>query len=91
MWWFGHHGLGYGGMMFGGVMMLLFWGGLILLGWLLIRNVFSSGRRSGVQQDNPPKGSPPTNTALEILKERYARGEITKAEFEEIRRDIIET
>ncbi|OGC41364.1 hypothetical protein A2Y85_02085 [candidate division WOR-3 bacterium RBG_13_43_14] len=29
------------------------------------------------------------DTALEILKERYARGEITKNDFEKIKKDIL--
>jgi putative membrane protein len=33
-------------------------------------------------------GEPPPETALEVLKKRYARGEISKAEFEEKKRDI---
>ena len=33
-------------------------------------------------------GSPEGETALDILKKRYARGEINKDEFEQMKRDI---
>jgi putative membrane protein len=36
----------------------------------------------------PPAGAPPAETALDILKKRYARGEIGKEEFEQKKRDL---
>lgn len=77
MW--GYDGFGYGG--FGmGIGMLFFWGLIIAAIVMLVRG-FSA--KSG--------GSEPRlreKTALDILGERYARGEIGKAEFEEKRRDL---
>ena len=80
MW--GYNGLGYGG--FGGfgmgIGMLLFWGLIIAVIFLLVRGF---GSRSGGNEARPRE-----RTALDILGERYARGEIGKAEFEEKRRDL---
>lgn len=36
----------------------------------------------------PGQGSQKPESALEILQKRYARGEITKEEFDQIRRDL---
>jgi uncharacterized membrane protein len=36
----------------------------------------------------PPGGGPPTESALDILKRRYASGEITCEQFERMRRDV---
>ena len=58
------------------VMMLVFWG-LVITGIVLaIRWLAGQGERSR------------SDRALEILRERYARGEINKEEFDAKRRDL---
>lgn len=47
------------------------------LGWL-------PQNRQPTRSDTPDTGQ----SALDILKERYARGEITKAEYEEMRDEL---
>lgn len=63
-------------------MMLMFWGGLIALAVLIIRSFTNGGSRSSSSDLSSQK------TPLQILEERYARGEIGKEEFESIRADI---
>jgi putative membrane protein len=80
MWGDGWHGSwGWGHMFFGSFMMLLFWGGLIIVIVLAVRWVSTGPARGG---DGPAPG----NRALDILEERYARGEIEKEEYQERRR-----
>lgn len=73
-------------MILGGLMMFAFWGGLIVLVLFAVKAIFgsSSNRSSGGYDAGPPR----PNRALEILQERYARGEISKAEYEEMREDL---
>jgi putative membrane protein len=54
--------------------------GLIVAIVLLVRNAQSTGSAA-------VGGSRPGN-ALEILKERFARGEITREEYQDMRRDL---
>jgi putative membrane protein len=73
--------LGFGG--FGIILMVLFWGGLIFGGVWLVKTLFNTG------QDNQNGPAAPRRTsAREILDQRYARGEISREEFEQIKSDI---
>lgn len=74
-----HYGWGWGHMIFGSVMMIVFWGGIILAIVLAIRWL---GGGSGQRAEPQPR----TKAALDILHERFARGEIDKEEFEERKR-----
>ena len=69
---------GWGHMMFGGVMMFAFWGAIILLVVLAVRWM-TMGDTVGRSEARRP-------TPLDILQERFARGDIDKDEYEERRR-----
>jgi len=74
-------GYGYGsGMGFGGIGMILLWVILIVVAVLAVRWVLGQSR------SDPGAGR--ERSALDILRERYARGEIDKAEFEQKSRDL---
>ena len=84
MWMMGGGGnpmMGYGGLngfgLLGWLPMLLFWI-LIILGVVaLVRYLGGSGKRTSEDK-----------SSLEILKERYAKGEIDKKESEQMKKDI---
>lgn len=76
---YGDYGMGWGWGIFGAIHMVLLWGVLIagivvLVRWLMAGSTGSA--RVGA------------NRALEIIEERYARGEINKEEFDAKRRDL---
>jgi putative membrane protein len=72
-----HPAWGWGA--FGSIMMFLFWGGIILIIVLAVR--WGGGGSSPGATPQPPR-----KTALDILQERFAHGEIDKEEFEERKR-----
>ena len=77
----GWQGFGYGSSMgiwgwVGPLAMIAFWGLIIVGAVVLIRYLLVKTRESTT-------GNGARRDALEILKERYARGEIHKEEFEQ--------
>jgi putative membrane protein len=71
---FGGYGMGYGGV--GMIFMFLFWGVIIALVVLLIRKTISS---PSARQDESP---------FDIAKKRYAKGEISKIEFDRLTNEL---
>ena len=74
--WHLHEGMGWW-MAFGGVWMVVFWGGLIAL---VIWGINRLTRRDSSSRKQDP---------LDSAKERYAKGEISREEFEMIKKDLI--
>ena len=77
----GMMGWGYGMGWFWTIIMVVFWiavivGIIFLIKWFVIST--GTGDRAARSEDSP----------LEILKKRYARGEIDKEEFEEKKKDL---
>ena len=73
---YGYWGSWLGHGLFGGVLMILFWAAVIyFIIWLV---------RSNTTINN--NGKKP----IDYLKERYAKGEITKEQFESMQKDIID-
>ena len=76
---------GYGNMMnwagfgFGWLWMLLWWVLIILVIVSVVK--WLSDNQGSTKKDG--------NNALDILKERYAKGEITKEQFEQMKKDIV--
>lgn len=73
-------GGGWGGMIFGPLMMIALLAVVVWVAFMIARWLTASRR------DMTPPAPTPTTTALHILEERYARGEIDREEFEERRR-----
>lgn len=77
MWdWWGWSGMGWW-MLIGMTLMVVFWGGLIfLIVWAVKRLT--------------ERGPGDSRTPLGIARERYARGEITREQYEQLKKDLAE-
>lgn len=74
--WHGLEGIGWGWMAFGAVHMLLFWAVAIVAIIAIVRWLAGGA------------ASADASRAIDILKGRYAKGEITREEFERMKRDL---
>ena len=72
-----------GGFGFGWIFMLVFWGLII---WAIFALVRGAGRQGCCGNDNHTRNG--EKTAVDILKERYAKGEISKEDFERMKKDL---
>lgn len=76
-WWDG--GMGWGAVI-GLLFMLVFWG-LIIAGVVLIVRSLTGRRDEAAGYRTPPYQERPRSSALDVLQERYARGEIDREEY----------
>jgi len=67
---------------FGGWFMMIFWIAVIVGIVFLVKWLVQQGRTGG---QTPQK----EETALDVLKKRYARGEIDKEEFDQRKKDLL--
>ncbi|MFC1913881.1 SHOCT domain-containing protein [Chloroflexota bacterium] len=74
--WYMHEGMSWWAV-FGGIWMVLFWGGIIAL---IVWGISKIGRQGDYARKQD---------ALDIAKGRYARGEIAKEEFEQIKKVLL--
>jgi len=59
--------------------MVVFWGSIIaLIAWLIVR----------LTRREPSGGTAEQRTPLDIARQRYAKGEINKEQFEGIKKDL---
>jgi len=73
MGWFGHGGYGMGHG-FGGFAMMLLWLGVIVAGIWVVKTLST--------------GKPENDSPMDMLKKRYAKGDISKDEYDRMKRDI---
>ncbi|MDP2736870.1 MAG: SHOCT domain-containing protein [bacterium] len=66
--------------LFGPLFMIIFWGLII---WVIVALVRGSGHSGGCCRSGDSG-----DKALDILKERYAKGEIKKEEYEQKKKDL---
>jgi len=65
-----------GGMWYGWIISVII---IVFIVWLIVNQLNKNKQDSQIPQ---------SDSALEILKKRYAKGEITKVQFEQMKKDL---
>jgi putative membrane protein len=78
-------GFGFGG--FGMIPMVIFWIFIVALAVWLLSYLFPRRMDNAARRGEDGNGGS-TESALDILERRYARGEMSRDEYTEVRRDL---
>ena len=81
--WFGPGMMGSGWWGLGWIFMIVFWG-LVIIALIFLIRWLARQSRPRAEQDAG------RDSALEILRQRYAKGEIDKEEFDQKKRDLMQ-
>ena len=79
-------GFGFGGILMG-IMMVIVWVAVISIAVWLLSLLFPRATHSA-SSSGTLKRSDTLESPIDILKQRYARGEITKEQFDQMRHDL---
>jgi len=78
-------GGGIGGFMFPGFGLIIIVVLILVIVWALAGN-----RYGGRSSNGPDRQQTPAESPLDIIKRRYAQGEISGEEFEQMKRDLLD-
>lgn len=81
--------MGYGfGFGFGWIFMIIFWALIIWAIFALVRGLSGHGCCQHKGEHMHGEKMQKEDNALGILRERYAKGEVTKEEFDRVKKDL---
>ncbi len=80
-------GFGYGGL--GLFLMILFWLAIVVAAVWLLGRLFPQSAGSAPPPSDGQRGEP-RESPTDILKQRFARGELSQAEYDQMRRKLLE-
>ena len=67
---------------------MMFFGGWMIIFWVIVIGLLVWGGIALAKRGNFTSGTTQKSDPLDVAKERYAKGEIPKEEFEQIKQDL---